>query len=167
MVRKISVVALFSAFAILASYIETFIPSLGIPGVKLGLANIAVVLALFLLDAESAIIIDVVRIVIVGLLFGSLFSISFALAGAFVSLTVMIILKKVFKFSIITVSIFGGFFHNVGQLIVAFILVDNYSVFTYLPVLLIAGIITGLIIGILAKLLYERTSWVCNKILNN
>ena len=167
MVRKISVVALFSAFAILASYIETFIPSLGIPGVKLGLANIAVVLALFLLDAESAIIINVVRIVIVGLLFGSLFSISFALAGAFVSLTVMIILKKVFKFSIITVSIFGGFFHNVGQLIVAFILVDNYSVFTYLPVLLIAGIITGLIIGILAKLLYERTSWVCNKILNN
>ncbi len=167
MVRKISVIALFSAFAILASYIETFIPSLGIPGVKLGLANIAVVLALFLLDAESAIIIDVVRIVIVGLLFGSLFSISFALAGAFVSLTVMIILKKVFKFSIITVSIFGGFFHNVGQLIVAFILVDNYSVFTYLPVLLIAGIITGLIIGILAKLLYERTSWVCNKILNN
>ena len=89
------------------------------------------------------------------------------MAGAFVSLTVMIILKKVFKFSIITVSIFGGFFHNVGQLIVAFILVDNYSVFTYLPVLLIAGIITGLIIGILAKLLYERTSWVCNKILNN
>ncbi|MBR3173323.1 MAG: Gx transporter family protein [Eubacterium sp.] len=167
MVRKISVVALFSAFAILASYIETFIPSLGIPGVKLGLANIAVVLALFLLDAESAIILNVVRIVIVGLLFGSLFSISFALAGAFVSLTVMIILKKVFKFSIITVSIFGGFFHNVGQLIVAFILVDNYSVFTYLPVLLIAGIITGLIIGILAKLLYERTSWVCNKILNN
>ena len=167
MVRKISVVALFSAFAILASYIETFIPSLGIPGVKLGLANIAIVLALFLLDAESAIILNVVRIVIVGLLFGSLFSISFALAGAFVSLTVMIILKKVFKFSIITVSIFGGFFHNVGQLIVAFILVDNYSVFTYLPVLLIAGIITGLIIGILAKLLYERTSWVCNKILNN
>lgn len=167
MVRKISVVALFSAFAILASYIETFIPSLGIPGVKFGLANIAVVLALFLLDAESAIIINVVRIVIVGLLFGSLFSISFALAGAFVSITVMIILKRVFKFSIITVSIFGGFFHNVGQLIVAFILVDNYSVFTYLPVLLIAGIITGLIIGILAKLLYERTSWVCNKILNN
>ena len=167
MVRKISVIALFSAFAILASYIETFIPSLGIPGVKLGLANIAVVLALFLLDAESAIIINVVRIVIVGLLFGSLFGISFALAGAFVSLTVMIILKKVFNFSIITVSIFGGFFHNVGQLIVAFILVDNYSVFAYLPVLLIAGIITGLMIGILAKLLYERTSWVCNKILNN
>ena len=167
MVRKISVIALFSAFAILASYIETFIPSIGIPGVKLGLANIAVVLALFILDPESAIIINVVRIVIVGLLFGNMFSIAFALAGAFVSITVMIILKRFFDFSIITVSIFGGFFHNVGQLIVAFILVDSYSVFTYLPVLLIAGIITGLIIGILAKILYERTSMLCKKILNN
>ena len=78
MVRKISVIALFSAFAILASYIETFIPSIGIPGVKLGLANIAVVLALFILDAESAIIINVVRIVIVGLLFGNMFGIAFA-----------------------------------------------------------------------------------------
>ncbi len=167
MVRKISVIALFSAFAILASYIETFIPSIGIPGVKLGLANIAVVLALFILDVESAIIINVVRIVIVGLLFGNMFSIAFALAGAFVSVTVMIILKRFFDFSIITVSIFGGFFHNVGQLIVAFILVDSYSVFGYLPVLLIAGIITGLIIGILAKILYERTSMLCKKILNN
>lgn len=167
MVRKISVISLFSAFAMLLSYVETFIPSIGIPGAKLGLANIAVVLALYLLDVESAIIVNVVRIIIVGLLFGSLFSITFALAGAFLSITVMIVLKKIFDFSIITVSIFGGFFHNVGQVIVAFILVDNYSVFGYLPVLLIIGIVTGLIIGILAKILYERTSFVCNKILKN
>ena len=166
MARKISVISLFSAFAILAAYVETFIPSIGVPGAKLGLANIAVVLALYLLDAESAIIINVVRIVIVGLLFGSLFSITFALAGAFLSISVMIILKKVFGFSIITVSIFGGFFHNVGQVIVAMILVDNYSVLYYLPVLLIVGIITGLIIGVLAKVLYERTSVICKKILN-
>ena len=146
MARKISVISLFSAFAILAAYVETFIPSIGVPGAKLGLANIAVVLALYLLDAESAIIINVVRIVIVGLLFGNLFSITFALAGAFVSITVMIIMKKVFGFSIITVSIFGGFFHNVGQVIVAMILVDNYSVIYYMPVLLIVGIVTGLII---------------------
>ena len=107
MVRKISVIALFSAFAILAAYIETFIPSIGIPGVKLGLANIAVILALYILDVESAIIVNIVRIVIVGLLFGNMFSIAFALAGAFVSITVMIILKRFFDFSIITVSIFG------------------------------------------------------------
>ena len=165
MARKISVISMFSAFAILAAYVETFIPSIGIPGAKLGLANIAVVLALYILDAESAIIVDVVRIVIVGLLFGSLISISFALAGAFVSLTVMIVLKKFFNFSIITVSIFGGFFHNVGQIIVAKILVDNYNILVYLPVLLIIGIVTGLIIGISAKLLYERTGVLCKKIL--
>ena len=166
MVRKISVISLFSAFAILLCYVETFIPTIGIPGAKLGLANIAVVLALYLLDAESAIIVNVVRIIVVGLLFGSMISVSFALAGAFVSLTVMIILKKVFGFSIITVSIFGGFFHNVGQIIVAYILVYNYNILYYLPVLLIIGIITGLIIGILAKVLYERTSVICKKILN-
>lgn len=166
MARKISVIAMFSAFAILAAYVETFIPSIGIPGAKLGLANIAVVLALYILDAESAIVVDVVRIVIVGLLFGSLISISFALAGAFVSLTVMIILKKFFNFSIITVSIFGGFFHNVGQMIVAKILVGNYSIIYYMPVLLIIGIVTGLIIGLLVRVLYERTGVLCKKILN-
>lgn len=165
MARKISVISLFSAFAILLSYVETFIPSIGVPGAKLGLANIAVVLALYLLNAESAIIVDVVRIVIVGLLFGNLFSITFALAGAFVSLTVMIIIKKVFGFSIITTSIFGGFFHNVGQIIVAMILVDNYSIVYYMPILMIVGIITGLVIGLLAKVLYERTSVLCKKIL--
>ena len=157
---------MFSAFAILAAYVETFIPTIGIPGAKLGLANIAVVLALYILDAESAIIVNVVRIVIVGLLFGSLISISFALAGAFVSLTVMIVLKKFFNFSIITVSIFGGFFHNVGQIIVAKILVGSYSVLYYLPVLLIIGIVTGFIIGLLARVLYERTGVLCKKILN-
>ena len=165
MVRKISVISLFSAFAILLSYVETFIPSIGIPGAKLGLANIAVILALYLLDAESAIIINVVRILIVGFLFGSVASMAFALAGAFASLTVMIILKKFFGFSIITVSIFGGFFHEVGQILIAFILIDSYNIFYYLPVLLIIGIITGLIIGLLAKVLYERTSVICKKIL--
>lgn len=165
MARKISTISMFSAFAILAAYVESFIPSIGVPGAKLGLANIAVILALYIVDAESAIIVDVVRIVIVGLLFGSLIGISFALSGAFVSLTVMIVLKKFFNFSIITVSIFGGFFHNVGQIIVAKILVDSYSILIYLPVLLIVGIVTGLIIGILAKLLYERTGALCKKIL--
>ena len=167
MVRKISVISLFSAFAILLSYVETFIPSIGIPGAKLGLANIAVILALYLLDAESAIIINVVRILIVGFLFGSVASMAFALAGAFASLTVMIILKKFFGFSIITVSIFGGFFHEVGQILIAFILIDSYSIFYYLPILLIVGIVTGLIIGLLAKVLYERTSVICKKIMKN
>ena len=123
MARKISVISLFSAFAILLSYVETFIPSIGVPGAKLGLANIVVVLALYLLNAESAIIVDVVRIVIV------------------------------------------GFFHNVGQIIVAMILVDNYSIVYYMPILMIVGIVTGLVIGLLAKVLYERTSVLCKKVL--
>ena len=164
MVKRVSLIAMFSAFAIMVSYIETFIPSIGIPGVKLGLANIVIVLAIYILDVRYAIVIDLVRILIIGFLFGNLFSIFFALGGAFLSILVMVILKKVFDFSIITVSIFGGVFHNVGQILVALIAVSTYNVLYYLPVLLIAGMICGLIIGILARILVERTSIICKKL---
>ena len=164
MVKRVSLIAMFSAFAIMVSYIETFIPSIGIPGVKLGLANIVIVLAIYILDVRYAIVIDLVRILIIGFLFGNLFSIFFALGGAFLSILVMVILNKVFDFSIITVSIFGGVFHNVGQILVALIAVSTYNVLYYLPVLLIAGMICGLIIGILARILVERTSIICKKL---
>ena len=164
MVKKISLIAMFSAFAILVSYIETFIPSIGIPGVKLGLANIVIVLAIYILDVKYAIVIDIVRILLVGFMFGSLFSIYFALVGAFFSILIMAILKKVFDFSIVTISVFGGVFHNVGQIVVAAIVVSSYNIIYYLPVLLIAGIICGLIIGILARILLERTRIICEKL---
>ena len=164
MAKKVSLIAMFSAFAIIISYVESFIPSIGIPGVKLGLANIVIVLAIYVLDVRYAIIIDIVRILVIGFLFGNLFSIFFAFGGAVISILVMFILKKFFDFSIITVSIFGGVFHNVGQILVAMIAVGTYNVIYYLPVLMIAGIICGAIVGILARILFERTSVICKKL---
>ena len=161
MIKKVSLIAMFSAFAIMISYIETFIPSIGIPGVKLGLANIVIVLAIYVLDVKYAIVIDIVRILVVGFMFGNLFSIWFALGGAFLSILVMALLKKLFDLSIITISIFGGIFHNIGQLIIASFVVSSYSVMYYLPVLLIAGFVCGCIIGILARILWNRTCIIC------
>ncbi len=164
MAKKVSLIAMFSAFAVMVSYIETFIPSIGIPGVKLGLANIVIVLAIYLLNVKYAIVIDLVRILIVGFLFGNLFSIYFALAGAFLSILVMVILKKLFDFSIITISVFGGIFHNVGQILVAMFVVSSYNIWFYFPVLLIAGLICGLIIGILARILVRSANSIFEKL---
>jgi heptaprenyl diphosphate synthase len=155
--RKISLIALFTAFAVVLSYIESFIPVTGIPGVKLGLANFSIVLAIYLLGDKEGILINFVRILIVGAFFGNLFSISFSLAGAVASYVIMILLKRTGKVSMLTVAITGGVFHNIGQIIVAGFVVDTYGVYTYIPVLIISGIITGGIIGILSEIIYKRT----------
>lgn len=164
MAKKISVTALFSAFAIILSYVETFIPSVGIPGAKIGLANFAIILALYLMGAKYAIIINFVRILIVGFLFGNAISICFALSGAILSMITMVLLKKTNRLSIVTVSICAGVSHNIGQIIVALFLVKTYNILYYAPVLIISGIISGLIIGILAKIVYKRTKLILKKI---
>lgn len=154
--KKISLLALFTAFAIILSYVESFIPVIGIPGVKLGLANFAIVIALYLFGAKDALIINILRIMIVGAMFGNLFSILFSIAGALISFLSMFVAKKTEKISIVTVAVLGGVFHNVGQIIVAFFVVENYAVYIYLPVLILAGIITGAIIGSLSNVVYYR-----------
>ena len=156
MSRKISINAVFTAFAVVLSYIETFIPVMGIPGVKLGLANFAIVLALYILGYKNAITINIVRILIIGAFFGNLFSICFSIAGAVISFIPMALLKRTGKVSMFTVAITGGVFHNVGQIFVASFVVDTYSVFSYVPVLIISGIVTGAVIGILAGIVYKR-----------
>lgn len=157
MSKKISIIAMFTAFAVILSYIETFIPVVGIPGVKLGLANFAIVLAIYILGYKSAITINVVRILIIGAFFGNLFSICFSIAGAVISFISMALLKRIGKVSMITVAITGGVFHNIGQIFVASLVVDTYSIFSYIPVLIISGIVTGSVIGILTSIVYGRT----------
>lgn len=162
--KRISVLALFTAFAVILSYLETFIPAIGIPGVKLGLANFSIVLALYFLGYKEGILINIIRIIIIGAFFGNLFSIYFSIAGAVISYLVMALLKKTGRFSMITVAIAGGVFHNIGQIIIASFVVDNYGVFTYLPVLIISGIFTGSIIGILSEIIYKRTKHILDKL---
>ncbi len=147
----------FTALALIFSYVESLIPfHIGIPGVKLGLANLIIVIALYKMNVKSAYLLSVTRVVLSGFMFGSLFGILYSLAGGLLSLTVMTILKRSGGFSIMGISIAGGVSHNIGQLIVAMLVVETYSVAYYLPVLLTAGLITGLIIGITANEMLKR-----------
>ena len=142
----------FTALALLFSYIESLIPfHIGIPGVKLGLANLIIVIALYKMNARQAFLLSVTRIVLAGFLFGNLFSILYSLAGGMLSLIVMILLKKQNGFSVMGVSVAGGVFHNVGQLVIAMLVTESLNLFYYVPVLMISGLITGIFIGIIAN----------------
>jgi heptaprenyl diphosphate synthase component I len=147
----------FLALALICSYVESLIPiSFGIPGVKLGLTNIVVVLMLYCIGAKEALAVSVCRIVLAGFLFGNLFSILYSLAGGLLSFLIMWAVKRTGKLGILPVSVCGGIFHNIGQLAVAALVVENYNVFYYLPVLLLAGAATGLAIGVVAQELIIR-----------
>lgn len=155
MSKRIVVTSLFTAFALVLSYIETLIPVIGIPGVKLGLANLVIVVSLYLLGMKEAFLINCIRILLVGFMFSNLFSILYSLAGAVFSFVVMVAAKKI-KVSMVTVGILGGVFHNIGQIFVAGFVVETYSVYSYVPVLMIFGIVTGTFIGILSLMIYNR-----------
>ena len=149
----------FTALALIFSYVETLIPiQFGIPGAKLGLANLVIVIVLYKTDWKEALLLSVVRIVLSGFLFGNLFSIIYSLAGGILSLAVMAAIRKDKGFSVIGVSMAGGVCHNIGQLIVAMIVVQTYQVGYYLPVLLIAGLATGMLIGVISSGVLKRLS---------
>lgn len=136
---------------------ELLIPvNFGIPGAKLGLANLVIVIVLYKTDWKEALLLSVVRIILAGFLFGNLFGILYSLAGGILSLAVMALLKRTGAFSVIGVSMAGGVSHNVGQLIMAMLVVETYAVGYYLPVLLIAGLITGTMIGIAGREMLKR-----------
>ncbi len=152
--RRVATGAALCALALIFSYIEFLIPlPIGIPGIKLGLANIVIVICLYKLGIRYACMVNLARIALAALLFGSMFSALYALSGAIFSLICMIILKRCGLFSIVGVSMAGGVFHNVGQLLVAAMLMQTGAVLLYLPVLLIAGMLTGIINGILSVLI--------------
>lgn len=155
--KKIAYLGLFAAVAIIFGYVESLIPFFaGIPGIKLGLANLAVLFILEKYTWKEASVVSIVRIFVIGFLFGNLFSILYSLAGAALSLTVMTIMKKKSGVSILGISVAGGVSHNVGQLIVAAIIVENTSLLYYAPALLISGVVTGLIIGMLTREVLRR-----------
>ena len=157
MKRNVAFLGVFLALALVLSYVESLIPFFfGVPGMKLGLTNLIIVVLLYCLGPKEAYLISIVRVFLAGFLFGNLFSIVYSLAGAVLSLTVMVILAKKTELKVVTVSAIGGICHNIGQLIVAAIVVESYNIFYYLPALLIAGLITGLLIGIVSQVLIPR-----------
>lgn len=157
MKSKVAYFGVFTTLALIFSYVETLIPiQFGIPGVKLGLANLIIVIALYRMKLSEAYLLSIVRVLLAGFIFGNYFSIIYSLAGGLLSLTVMALLRKKGGFSVIGVSIAGGVFHNIGQLIIASVIVETFSVMYYVPVLLIAGLVTGLPIGIASDGMLKR-----------
>lgn len=152
MAKRVAYSAMLVALAMIFSYVEALIPfNFGIPGIKLGLANLVVVIGLFFMKPKQVFGILIARIVLVSFLFGNMSALIYSLAGGLLSFFIMLVLKKCKGFSISGISMAGGVSHNVGQLIVAACVVENVHVFYYMPVLLISGLITGLLIGIVAQ----------------
>lgn len=155
--KKTAFYGMFLALALVAGYVEQLIPvNLGVPGVKLGLANIVTMVLLYTLGARSAAGITAVRILLSGILFGTGFSIVYSAAGAVLSILVMMLLKSTDKFSYIGVSVAGGVFHNAGQILVAILVLETGALVYYLPILIVAGLVAGFIIGFLSGFLIRR-----------
>ncbi len=155
--RTISTVAMASTLALILSYIESLVPlSFAVPGIKMGLANIAIVFVLYRLGEKEAIAVSLIRLFWVAVLFGSFMTFLYSLAGAALSMTVMIILKRSGKFSAVGVSVAGGITHNAGQIIAAVLLMETAQIAYYLPVLVVSGTVTGVIIGIVSALLINK-----------
>lgn len=151
-----AMVGVLIALAMLLSYLEGLVPlSFTIPGIKLGLANIVTIYALYKISVKSAITIGVGRVILSGILFGNLYVIIYSLAGTLLSITVMAFLRRIKKVSIAGVSIAGAVFHNFGQILVAMLLMENARIAYYMAVLLVSGTIAGIVIGIIAGMLIK------------
>ncbi len=155
--KKIAYLGLLIALAFVFSYIEYLIPvNIGIPGAKLGLANLVIIVALYTLNEKDAFLLSMVRIVLVGFTFANLASMLYSLAGGILSFLAMLLAKRTKKLSITGVSVIGGVFHNVGQIIMAIWVVKTASLIYYLPVLMVSGIAAGVAIGILGAMVTKR-----------
>lgn len=154
---KITVMALATALAMVLSFVESQIPAfVAVPGVKVGLANIAVVFVLYKLGWKEAVVISLVRVLMVSLLFGTIMSLFYSVAGAVLSLLGMLLMKKSGVFSHVAVSVAGGILHNVGQITMACIILETNVIKYYLPFLVLSGVIAGIVVGLAAAALIKR-----------
>lgn len=154
--KRLVLLAMLTAVAMILSYVESLLPSVGIPGVKMGLANIAVIFALFRFGWKEAAALSLVRVVLVSLLFGSVGAMLYSLAGAVLSLAVMALLRRIDRFSTVGISVAGGVAHNAGQILMAMLILQTKQLLGYLPVLAVSGIAGGVLTGLAAALLIRH-----------
>lgn len=154
--KRLVLLAMLTAVAMILSYVESLLPSVGIPGVKMGLANIAVIFALFRFGWKEAAALSLVRVVLVSLLFGSVGAMLYSLAGAVLSLAVMALLRRIDRFSTVGISVAGGVAHNAGQILMAMLILQTKQLLGYLPLLAVSGIAGGVLTGLAAALLIRR-----------
>ena len=151
--RDVAFLGMMTAVAILATYVERLLPSPvpSVPGIKLGIANVVILTLLYLFNAKKAFLVNITRIVLVGLMFSGVYGMMYALAGGIFSFGAMYLAKRSEKLSIVGVSILGGIFHNVGQILIAMAVLRTKELVYYLPVLLVSGVMTGILVGLGAK----------------
>ena len=155
--KSIALLGICAAIAMVLSYIESLIPlSFAVPGIKLGLANLIVIIAIYKLGFKYAFIINCVRILTAGLLFTGVFGIIYSMAGGILSILVMYILYKSKIFGTVGISMAGGVLHNFGQLIMACIIMSNVRLMSYFSVLLFSGMLSGILIGVVAYLVMAK-----------
>lgn len=162
--RRITQYGLLVALALILSYLEAQLPVFfAVPGMKLGLTNIVVLVALYGMGAGSAVVINLVRIFLVSVLFGNGMSLAYSLVGGLLSGAVMLLLKRTRKFSLPGVSIAGGIAHNVGQILTAMVLLQTKALGWYLLVLWISGLVSGALIGVIGGELCRRLKQIKRK----
>lgn len=152
----VAILGLLLSLSIILGYVEFLIfPDITIPGVKIGLSNICVMYTVYKYDYKCAYLIGVLKVLLSSVLFSGVQALMFGLFGMLLSISVMLIFKMTKKFSIFGISMIGGVFHNIGQLIVAVAITDTSRLMYYAPVLLIAGLICGCLIGIVCNILIK------------
>lgn len=157
-VKKIAIIAIFITLALVLSYVDSLIPlAIMVPGIKIGLANIVIILSLYMIGEKETILISTIRVILSSLLFGTMLTFAYSIAGAILSFIIMVILKKKTTLAMMTISIIGAVSHNIGQIIMAVIIMSTKEIIYYLPILMITGVISGTIIGILSSLLIQFT----------
>lgn len=156
-IDKLAKMGLLLALGMILSYVEFLFPiAPAMPGVKIGLSNMLVVLLLYSYGMKYSVIYQLSRIILTAVLFGNPFSCVYSLAGAALSMAVMLLLKKVRLLDMAGVSMSGGIVHNLGQLVVAYFFVRNTAIGWYIPVLLITGAVSGYVIGMISEILLKR-----------
>ena len=163
--QRVAAYGMLIGLACIFSYVEAMIPlPIPVPGVKLGLANLVIIVGFYTIGIKGTVAVYLIRIVFVGFTFGNASSMIYGLAGGMVSLLLMILFQKLNWFSQVGVSIIGGIGHNIGQLSVAALITQTAGVFYYLPFLMAAGVVAGALIGLLGGLVTERVQKVMKKI---
>lgn len=157
--KRLAFLSIATTLALVLSYVEMLLPPIwsAVPGVKVGLPNIIIIFLIFKLSFKDAIAVSFIRIFLSALLFGNVMSLAYSILGAIFSITIMFILKKSGWFSIIGISIGGGVFHNLGQIIAAILIMQTKEIGYYMIILSITGIFAGIFVGVAGALCLKYT----------
>lgn len=157
--KRLAFLSMMTAFALVLSYLESLLPPIyaAVPGVKLGLPNIVIIFLLYRFSVKEAALVSFVRLLAVALLFGNVMTLLYSFAGALLSLAVMWLLKKIQICSMVGVSVLGGVFHNIGQIIVAAVVLQTAEIGYYMPVLAISGTLAGIAVGLISVIFLKKS----------